>query len=212
MPPVYRGVKLHARITRDVGPLRNQKEHLPGLICLHHLSRGHSPGLPGCVIQHSFHKLIRNSDTVVGILKKDGSISLAIERAVIPRIDQGPYLFLLLRLAVDKFDDVRMIYIEDYHFSSSPSLTTRFNNTGKGIISLHERDRTRCSSTPGEMFLRGAKRREVCTRSRTMLEKHALNLCQFKDRRHGILDGIDKARRTLRLLFDTTVEPYRTVE
>ncbi len=153
VPAIYRRVKLHPWIARDMSSLCNQAEYLPGLICLHHFSSGNGPNLPRPIIQNGLHKLVRNPNTVIGVLKEHRSISLTIERTVVPCVDQSPYLFFLIFFAINELNDIGMIDIEDYHLGSSSSLTSRFDDTSKGIVAFHEGYRTRCGSPTRKMFL-----------------------------------------------------------
>src|SRR5205823_11176443 len=117
-------------------------------------------------------------------------------------LDQCPGLALLLDLAVDELDDVRMVGIEDHHLGRPASLAAGLDHAGEGVKALHKGDRAGCRAAAREELTRGTKWREIRAGTRAVLEEHALGLGQGEDRLHPVLDLIDKASRKLRALLD----------
>ena len=65
---------------------------------------------------------------------------------------------------------------------------------------------------PESDSLAAAQGREIRARAGAPLEEHALGLGEVHDGIHVVLDGIDEARRALRLGLHADVEPHRRIE
>ena len=82
----------------------------------------------------------------------------------------------------------------------------------ESIVALHERYRSARDPAAGKALSGAPDGRQVRARARAPLEEHPLGLGQVQDRGHRVIDGVDEARRALRLRLDTAVEPHRRVE
>src|SRR5207237_9426337 len=114
------------------------------------------------------HEVVFDPDAVVGVLEEDRAVRRAVERRVIAAFDQRPGLALLIDLAVDELDDVRMVGVEDDHLGRTPRLAARLDHAGEVVDALPEGDRAGCSAASRKQFARGAKRRGVRAGPRTV--------------------------------------------
>jgi hypothetical protein len=158
------------------------------------------------------HEVVGHAHRVVGVLKEDRLVGLAVERAVVARVDERPRLLLFLGLAANELLDVRVIDVEDHHLGRSSRLAARLDHAREGIEALHETDRARRRAAAVEQFLRRANGRQIRAGARAVLEQHALGLGQAQDGLHGVLDAVDETGRTLWLCLDAHVEPNGRVE
>ena len=62
-------------------------------------------------------------------------------RGIVAGINQRPGLALFLGLALDEFDDVGVVDVQDHHLRGAARLATGLDDAGKGVITLHERQR-----------------------------------------------------------------------
>ena len=161
VPLVDRRVELHAGIAAHPRALGNQPHHLACLVGVDDGAAGHRVGLPGAVVEDGAHELVGDTHRVVRVLEEDRVVGRSRERAVVAGIDQGPRLLLFLDLAIDEFDDVGMVGVEDDHLGSTPRLAARLDHAGKRVVALHERYRTRRSAAAGQQLARRADRRQV---------------------------------------------------
>ena len=151
---------------------------------------------------------------MVGVLEEDRVVGAAahVERAVVAGVDQRPGLALLVGLRVHELDDVRVVRVQDHHLRGAPRLAAALDDAGEGVVAAHERDRSRRRAAAGQRLAGRADRGQVRARARAELEQHALGAREAEDRLHRVVDGVDEARRGLRVLLDADVEPDRAVE
>jgi len=62
-----------------------------------------------------------------------------VEAAVIARVDQGPGLLFFLLFALDEFNDVGMLGVQDDHLGRAARLAAGLDHAGEGVVALHER-------------------------------------------------------------------------
>ena len=212
VPLVDRGVELHAGVAAHPRAFGDRAHQIAGAIGVDHFAVGDRLGLPQAVVQHGAHEFIGDANGVVRVLEEHRSVRRAGERPVVAGIDQRPRLLLFFDLAIDELENVGMLGIENHHLRRAARLAARLDHAGKCVEALHERDRARCGAAAGEKLLRRSDRRQIAAGTRTEFEQHALGLGERQDRFHRVVDGIDEARRALRRLLETAVEPHRTVE
>src|SRR5207247_421318 len=150
MPVIYSSVILHSRITANVSGLGNHPQEVASSISIHHLPAGYSTGVPFFVLNDRLHKIVGDSNAIIGVLKENRTVGRTIERTVITRCNQRPGFFLFLFLASDEVHYIRMIDIQNHHLGGSPSFPTRFDDPCKGVIALHKGNRTGGLSATGE--------------------------------------------------------------
>ena len=182
------------------------------LVGIHRLARHDGLRLPRGVLLERLHVLVADADRVVRVLEEDRGIRRTIERRVITRVDQGPGFLLLLGLAFDELDDVRMVDVQDHHLRRAARTAAGLDDAGERVEPLHEGDRAGGGAAPLDVLLRGAKRGEVRARSRAPLEEKTLGLREVQDPFHRVGHGVDEARRALGLRLHAAVEPDRAVE
>ncbi len=105
-----------------------------------------------------------------------------------------------------------MVSVENDHLGGAAGLAARFDDAGEGVVALHEGDRSGGGAAAGQELARGADVGEVGAGAAPVLEEHPLGAGQPEDGVHRVLDGVDEARRALRVLFHADVEPHRRVE
>ncbi len=106
------------------------------------------------------------------------------------------FLFLL---ALDKFDDVGMVDVEDDHLGGAAGFAAGLDDAGEGIESFHEAERAAGGASARESFGGSAQRREIRARAAAPLEEHAFGLGQREDRVEGIFHRVDEAGGALGL-------------
>ena len=72
---------------------------------------------------------------VVGVLEEDDPVRLAGEAGVVARLDQRPGLLLLVGLAVDEVEDVRVIGVEDDHLGRPTGRAARLDDARERVDS-----------------------------------------------------------------------------
>ena len=137
----------------------------------------HGAGRPLAVVDHRAHEVVGDADRVVGVLEEDRVVGAAadVEAAVVAGVDQRPGLLLLLGLAVDELDDVRVVDVR-----GSPSWR-RGASCRRDLMTPAKASKPRMKETgpeavppPASVSLRRADRREVRAGARAVLEEHAL--------------------------------------
>ena len=220
VPAVDRRVVLDARIPTDVGRVRDLAEKILGLVRVHDLVGRHGARLPHPTRLGRLHEAVGDPHRVVRILVLNGVVRPAryVEAPVVAAVDQLPGLLLLLRLAADEVENVRMIGVENDHLGGAARLSARADDARERIKPAHERDGAARDPSTGERLARAPDGGEVRARPRSPLEEHGLGLREIEDRGHGVLDGVDEAGARLlrdRLpvgIVDPQVEPDRGVE
>src|SRR5579859_7150231 len=108
---------------------------------------------------------------MIGVLKEDGAIRFAIDRAVVALLDQHMGLALFAHLAIDELHDVGMVGIQDDHLGGAPGFSSALDHSGKSIEALHETHWARGNTTAGERFMAPAQCREIRACARAPLEE-----------------------------------------
>src|ERR1700751_5103347 len=93
--------------------------------------------------------------------------------AVVSHGNQGVSFRFFFLLALDEFDDVGMVYVEDDHLGSAASFASGLDDAGESIESFHEAERAAGGAAAGESLGRAAQGRQVCACARSPLEEHA---------------------------------------
>ncbi len=169
-------------------------------------------GPPVFVFRGGTHEIIGDAHGVIGVLEKDGAVSVAIDRRVIALLDEHVRFALFLALALDEFHDIRMIDIEDHHLGGATGLAATLDHARESVKALHETDRAGSDSAARQSFLAAAQAGEIRACSGAPLEEHAFRARQAHDGFHGVFNGIDEARRALRMRLHAHVEPHRRIE
>src|SRR5579864_448908 len=126
--------------------------------------------------------------------------------AVVSQRDEGVSLGFFFLLALDEFDDVGMIDVEDDHLGGAASLASGLDDTREGVESFHEAERAAGGAATGKSFGGSAQRREIRAGAAAPLEEHAFGLRQRQDRVERIFDGIDEAGGALGLAVSGDTE------
>ena len=95
---------------------------------------------------------------------------------VISQGNQGVSLGFLFLLALDEFDDVGVVHVEDHHFGGAARLAAGLDDAGKGVESFHEAERAAGGAAAGESFCGAAQRGEIGARATAPFEEHAFGL------------------------------------
>src|SRR5262249_39577625 len=122
--------ELHAGVATTPGGVGDLAQEVAGLERLRNLAGGNEAGGPRAVFHHRPHEIVRRTHRVVGILEEDRAVGRAVDRRVIPRLDQGPGFPFFLGLALDELDDIRVVDIEYDHLGRAPGLATGLNDSG----------------------------------------------------------------------------------
>ena len=191
---------------------RDEPHQIARLVGIHHPPVDHRPRLPGSVIQHGAHEVVRDAHAVVRVLKEDRRVCRTGERAVVAGVNERPRLLFLLDLAVDELHDVWVVRVQDHHLRRTPRLPSRLDDAGERVVALHERHRSRRRAAARQRLARRSDRRQVGARAGSELEQHALGLGQAEDRLHRVLYRVDETGGALRRLLEPAVEPDGAVE
>ncbi len=81
--------------------------------------------------------------------------------AVVSHGDEGVGLGFFFLLALDEFDDVGMVDVEDDHLGGAASFAAGLDDAGEGVESFHEAERAAGGAAAGESFGRTAQGREI---------------------------------------------------
>ena len=142
VPVVDGRVKLHPRVTADVCGFGDLLHQVTSPVGVSHLAAQYVAGLPFAVLLNGLHEGIRDANGVIGVLEEHGSVRLAVETAVVARVDQGPGLFLFACLGFDELHDVGMVDVQNDHLGRAPGLAAGFDDTCEGVEPAHEGHRT----------------------------------------------------------------------
>ncbi len=173
---------------------------------------GHRPGVPDLVVGDGLHELVGDAHAVVGILEKDRVVGFAAKRAVVAHFDESPGFLFFFHLAVDVFDDVGVVDVENYHLGGATGFAAGLDDAGKGVVAAHERHRSGGGAAAGEPFLGRTQGGKVGARAGAELEEHAFGFGQIQNGLHLILHRVDEAGGALRMIFHAHVEPHRAVK
>ena len=105
-----------------------------------------------------------------------------------------------------------MLGVQDDHFGRPPRLAARLDDTGEGIIALHEGNRPGSLPPAGQQLFGGTNRGEIGAGAAPPFKEHAFRLGQVQNGFHPILYRVDEASRALGFGLNTAIEPDRAVE
>ena len=212
VPVVDRRVELHPGVAALVGGDGDLTQNLARPQLVHRLAAGDRGRPVAAVLLHGVHEVIAHAHAVIGVLEGDGRVGLAIEGAVVARVDQGPGLAFFARLAGHEIQDVRMIGVENDHLRRATRLAAGLDDVGEGVVAAHERDRPGGHPAAGQLLFTRPDRGEIAARPAAPLEEQGLPRGQVHDRLHRVVDGVNEAGGALGLLFVAHIEPNRAVE
>src|ERR1700688_1446673 len=200
VPAVDRGVVLHAGIAAVPGGFVNFVEQIFGFVGLDHRAVGDGLGGEVYVANHGVHEVVGDANAVVGVLEEDGRVGVGVGMgAVVSHRYKGVGLGFLFLLALDEFDDVGMVNVEDNHLGGAASLAARLDDAGEGVESFHEAERAAGGAATGERFGGSAQRGEIRAGAAAPLEEHALGLGEGQDGVERIFHRVDEAGGALGL-------------
>ena len=84
-------------------------------------------------------------------------------------------------LALDEFDDVGMVDIEDDHLGGAASFAAGLDDAGEGVESFHEAERAAGGAAAGKSFGGSAQGGKICAGAAAPLEEHAFGLREGED-------------------------------
>ena len=111
-------------------------------------------------------------------------------------------------LALDEFDDVGMVDVEDDHLGGAAGFAAGLDDAGEGIEAFHEAEWAAGGAAAGESFGRSAQGREIGAGAAAPLEEHAFGLGQRQDRVERIFHRVDEAGGALGLGVSGDAEFY----
>src|SRR5262249_35758979 len=121
-------------------------------------------------------------------------------------------LLLLVRLAADELEDVRVVGVQDHHLRGAARGAAALDGARAGVGAAHEADRARGRAPARQGLARRADARQGDARPRPAPADEPLLADPGEDRVHRVVDGEDEAGRALRVLPRADVEPDRRVE
>src|SRR5579885_1277831 len=201
MPAVDGGVELHARIAALMRRLGDLPHQIAGPVTVLFFSGQPRRRPPLVIADHRFHELVGGAHAVVGVLKENRAVRLAIQRGIVAGLDQGVRLLFFLGLAPDEFFNIGVIRVEDHHLGRPPRLAAAFDHPRERVKALHEAERSRGPAAAGKQALLLAQRRKIGPGAGTPLEQHPFRLHQIQNRFQRIPHRIDEAGRALRPVF-----------
>src|ERR1700723_1120539 len=182
VPAIYSGVVLHAGIAAVPGGFGNFLKQAFGFVGLHDVAVADCFGGEIGVADYGVHEVVGDADGVVGVLKKDGRISVGIGMGpVVSQGDQRVRFGFFFLFALDELNDVRMVNVEDDHLGGAASLASGLDDTGEGVEAFHEAERAAGGAPAAETLGGGAQRREICSGAAAPLEEHAFGLGESED-------------------------------
>src|SRR5579864_1973414 len=209
VPAVDRGVVLHAGIAAVPGGFGNFAQQFFGFVSFDHRAVGDGFSGEVYVANYRVHEVVGNADAVVGVLKEDGGVGIGVGMgAVVSHGYQGVGLGFFFLLALDEFDDVGMVDVEDDHLGSAASLSAGLDDAGEGVESFHEAERAAGGAATGKSFGGSPQRGKIRARSAAPLEEHAFGLRESQDGVERIFDRVDEAGGALRLGVSGDAEFY----
>ena len=201
MPFVDRRVKLHPRIAAYPRTFGNKIHQLPRRMLLGRLTGGYRMRGPLAVFFHRLHEFIGRPDRQVAVLEHYTAIGLVVEVSAVAMVDESPGLLFFFGLAGDEIFDIRVVHLQRLHLGGATRLAAGFDHGGYLIENTHETQGAGWLSAAGELFATAAKRRKVRARAGAVLEEHRLAPGKPHDVVHRVGDGLDKARRSLRVFI-----------
>ena len=113
--------------------------------------------------------------------------------AVVSHGDERVGLGFLFLFALDEFDNVGMVDVEDDHLGGAAGLAAGLDDAGEGVESLHEAERAAGGAAAGQSFRGSAQGREIGAGAAAPLEEHAFGLGESQDRVERVFHRVDKA-------------------
>ena len=200
VPAVDGGVVLHAGIAAVPGGFGDLVQQLFGFEGL-----DHRPSVTALVEKSASRTTayMKSSVTRTQLLafwKKMERVGVGVGMgAVVSHGDQGVGLGFFFLLALDEFDDVGMVDVEDDHLGGAAGLAAGLDDAGEGVESFHEAERAAGGAAAGERFGRSAQGREIRAGAAAPLEEHAFGLRQSEDGVERIFHRVDEAGGALGL-------------
>ena len=152
------------------------------------------------VADYGVHEVVGDADAVVGVLEEDGGVGVGVGMgAVVSHGDQRVGLGFFFLFALDEFDDVGMVDVEDDHLGGAAGLAAGLDDAGEGVETFHEAERAAGGASAAETFGGSAQRREIGAGAAAPLEEHAFGLRQSEDGVERIFYRVDEAGGALRL-------------
>jgi CO dehydrogenase/acetyl-CoA synthase epsilon subunit len=87
MPIVDGRIVLHSRITAEVSALGNHTHQITSLVGVANFAGFDEAGLPFTIVLYGLHKIISDTDRIIGILKEHTAVSRTIQAGIISRFD-----------------------------------------------------------------------------------------------------------------------------
>src|ERR1019366_10773019 len=138
MPSVDGRVVLHAGIAALPGGFGHFLHQFPGRIFFTRPAVIYVAGPPVAIFFDGAHEVVGYTDGVVRILKEHGCVGFAIDGGIVALLDQDLSFTLLFRLTLDKFDDVRVIDVEDHHLGGPSRLAAALDHACERVESFHK--------------------------------------------------------------------------
>src|ERR671910_2218846 len=110
MPIVDGRIVLHSGITAEVSALGNHTHQITGLEGVADFAAFDEASLPFTIVLYGLHKVIRDTDRVIGVLKEHATVGRTIQARIVSRFDQSPSLLLLFNFAFNKLLNIGMIH------------------------------------------------------------------------------------------------------
>src|SRR4051812_10306397 len=104
---------------------------------------------------------VRDTNRVVGVLSRNGFVSLAFIVRVVTRCNKRRYFIFFLHLPLDEVNYFRMVEVETNHFSGTSGGATALDSACCCIANLQEAHQSRGSSSAGKSFAFASDIREV---------------------------------------------------
>ncbi len=207
VPAICGGVVLHAGIAAVPGGFGNFLEKIFGFVGLHDVAVADCFGGEIGVAEYGVHEVVGDADGVVRVLEEDGRVGVGIGmRSVVALRDQSVSFGFFFLFALDELDDVGMIDVEDDHLGGASSFASGLDDSGEGVETFHEAERTAGGASAAETFGRAAQRREIGSGAAAPLEEHAFGLRESENGIERIFHRVDEAGGALRLAVSGDAE------
>ena len=198
VPALDRVLVLHAGVAAGPGGLGDLAQQLGRR---HLVAHGSPPatvrvchGLAGL---DAAEEVVGQPHRVVGVLELDGAPGVAVQPEVVAHLAQGVGLRLLVGLAADELEDVRVVAVEDHHLGGAAGAAAGLDRAGAGVGPAHEADRPGGLAAVRERLAVAAQAREVHAGARAAAEDLRLRGDPALDRRHRVVHREDEAGRGL---------------
>src|SRR5208283_4051518 len=153
VPAIYRGVVLHSGIAAVPGGFGDFLEKILCFVCLHDAAIANRLGGKIGVADYGVHEVVGDADGVVGVLEKDGRVSVGVGmRAVVSHGYERVGLGFFVLLAQDEIFDIRMVDVEDDHLGGAAGFASRLDYSRKRVKTFHEAERTAGCAPTAQAF------------------------------------------------------------